>query len=482
MGLGPLTVFADDFAVTEENLLKMVKKSNPTLSEIEASFLGSKIQAKEVEDRFGYEFYSGYTNSSTKEKPLIVFQPVFSSINQYKVGIKKYTKYGMVLDLNRSIDIRSAEKSYTDLTTTTDEFGIQLDLWKDFMGKVTKAQLKNVQAMTEKDKLQSEIAKSTLTVNIRKLYWSLVANDEKLKITKNLYKKAQKQASSARKRKASSIADKAEVARFESLVHARKGALLSLQYERELLFKNLRDIFPQLNSKNIILGKVNFNKTIFEVLACTAQIDKQESVPFNYTSYDEVVSLLKGMQERQFKVDDSYGKIDLKFDLKFKRIGVASETTDSTNYTGSYADSLADMSDNNREAMTAGLMLNIPFGENRGGTSEIKRALTEKQFGANISKLESNVVSTHHQVKKSVKLLSHVIEEQKSNSQQLAIRVSEMKKKYAQARIPEYALIQDEDSLLQSDLTIVDTQLLVVTTILDYISVFNSFPCSFNRN
>ena len=111
----------------------------------------------------------------------------------------------------------------------------------------------------------------------------------------------------------------------------------------------------------------------------------------------------------------------------------------------------------------------------------VKKQLTEKRFEANIAKLDANVKSTHVQIKRTVKLLSQIIHEQKENSVQLAIRVREMKKKYAQARIPEYALIQDQESLLQSDLKIVDTQQLVVNSILDYLAVFNSYPCSFNR-
>lgn len=474
--------FGSDFTLTEENLLKMVKESNPSLNEIEATFLASKVQTKQANDRLGYEFYAGYNHANTKEKPLIVFQPVFSNINQYKLGVKKTTKYGVVLDLNRSIDTRSSDSSYTDLTTTTDEFGIQMDLWRNFMGKVTRAELSNANDMEKKDELQENISKGVLTSNVRKLYWNLVANQEKLRITQRLYDTAKKQAKNARKRKANSISDRAEVARFESLVHARKGSILSLEYERELLIKNLRELFPQLNKHQVKLGKVNFNKTVFEVLACTAQINKQKNVPFEHTKYDEVVTLLKGIQDNQYKIDRSYDDIDLKLDLKFKRVGVASETENGTDYFGDYETSIEDMSDNDRGALSTGLLLTIPFGENKGGTAAIKEKLTEKQLDANISNIESNVMSTHHQVKKSVELLSKVIQEQKKNSKQLAIRVKEMKKKYSQARIPEYALIQDEESLLSSDLNIVDTQLLVVTTILDYISVFNSYPCSFNRN
>ncbi len=475
------SVFATEFVITEETLQAKVKAQNPTLSEIESTFLASKINAEEMKDRFGYEFYTGASHANTKEKALISYQPVFSNVNQYQMGVKKYTKYGVVLDLNRSVDVRSADDNYTDLTTTTDKFGIQMDLWKDFMGAITKSNFENLQDLKKKDELQEEISKNVLSVNVRKLYWSIVANSQKIKITQNLHETAKKQAADARRRKAASVSDRAEVARFESLVHQRKGSLLALEYEREVLFKNLRDLFPDLNGKEFKLGDYNIDKTIFEVLSCSAQIDGQKQVPFEHTKYDEIVGLLKSVQGRQLKVDEKYDDIDLKLDLAFQRVGVASETDDDSNYSGSYSDSVEDLRDNDRSGFSAGISLTIPFGENKKGTTAVKEAYTEKQFDANISNLETNVLSTHKQVQKSIKLLNSLIKEQRSNSKQLAIRVKEMKKKYSQARIPEYALIQDEDSLLQSDLTIVDTQLMVVNTILDYFAVFNTYPCNFNR-
>lgn len=485
IGLLSFAANSSDFEITEKALTQMANKSNPALSDIEATFLASKVQNMELGDKFGFEAYAGFSHADTKEKAQIAFQPVFSNVNQYSVGVKRYTKYGIVLDLNRSVDSRSGSSSsgadYKDLHTTTNSFSIQMDLWRDFLGSVTKMSFDNTADMVKKDRLQSEISKSVLKVNIRRLYWSLVANAQKTKITKDLYIAAKKQAANANKRKQNSISDTAEVARFESLVHQRKGQLLFLDYEKEILFKNLKDIFPSLNNRNLKLSSYNLDKSVFEVLACTEKIIKQSSTPYSYTKYDEVVSLLRNIQGRQKKVDQSYDDIDLKLDLKLSQVGISSDTTDSTNYAGDYQSSIDDIADNDRGAFSAGLMLTIPFGEDKAGTREVKEALTERKFNANIENLESNMVSTHMQVKNSVKILSHVVREQKENSKQLSIRVKEMKKKYSQARIPEYALIQDEDSLLQSDIAVVDTQLQVVNTILDYFAVYNTFPCSFNR-
>ena len=307
---------ADTYKVTEQNLLVKAKTNNPTLADIEATFLSSKVKEQELADKFGYEFYSGYNYIGTKEKAIISYQPVFSNVNQYKIGVKKYTKYGVVLDANRSVDIRSTDDNYKDISTTTDEFGVQLDLWRDFMGAVSKSQVDNLKDLKKKDELQAKISKKTFEINVRRLYWQLVANEEKLRITRSLFKAAQKQAANARLRKANSISDKAEVARFESLVHQRKGSLLFLEYERELLLKNLRSFFPDLNNYELSLGKYNLSKTVFDVLACSTRIDQQKNVPYEYTDYDEVVSLLQSIKGRQIKIDKTYDSVDLKLDLK----------------------------------------------------------------------------------------------------------------------------------------------------------------------
>ena len=314
-----LQAIAQTISLTEESLIKMARDTNPGLSEVEASFLATKVQAMELEDKFGYELYSSYGHQNTKEKSTIAFQPVFGNINTYKVGVRKYTKYGVVIDLNTNSMVQNGSSDsgsdYKDLHTTKYELGFQVDLWKDLMGKLTKSQYDNLQDMKKKDELQQAISKNVFEVNIRRLYWSLVANAEKIRINQNLHKAAIVQLADAKKREANSISDKAAVAKFESLVHQRKGSILVLEYERESLLKNLRNSFPSLNGKKLALGKYNVNKSIYEVLACTAKIDKTVGVPYDNTSYDEVVSILKDMRARQLGSDIKFD--DMNFSEKF---------------------------------------------------------------------------------------------------------------------------------------------------------------------
>lgn len=477
--------FAGEFLISEDSLLKLVRKSNPSIQSIETTFYTSQVTRKEARDMaLGASLYMGQTVSKTKEKAIIPFQPVFGDTSQLQIGVKKYTKYGVVLDLNTSIDRRTSDSGsteYTNLTTIKHKATFQFDLWKNFMGRVTRAQLDNLDDIVKKDTLQKNISKNVFLNNTRKIYWSLVANEQKIKITNKLLKIAKKQYRDAKKRKANSISDKAEVASFASLVHQRRGSLLLLDYQRENIYKTLRNLFPALTKVELKLEKYNVDSSIFKILACTAKIDKEKSLPLQYTQYDEVTNFLRGVQQRQKIIDRSYGDIDIAFELSVQKVGVGSELSGS-NYEGSSTLAQSDMDDNDRSGISASVMVSIPFGENKSATVAIKDKLTEGQFSASIDKIDSNILATHIQIQRSIKLLISLIKEQRANSKELSIRVSELKKKYAQARIAEYVLIQDEGALLQSDVTVVETQLQIVNTVLDYFSVFGTYPCAFNRS
>lgn len=470
--------------ITEESILKLAKEEvTPQLDEIKSTLLDAKSKEGEANDKLGTDVYAGYNYAKTKEKGLIPFIPVFSPVTQYQVGIKKNFSYGVQGNLYAATDIRSKEdNTYKDLTTKTYALEINIDLWKDLFGRLTRRRLENANFMAKQARLQSKISEKVYNISLRRLYWSLVANNQKTKISKDLYQASLKQAKDARKRKANSIADKSEVARYESQVASRKGSMLYLEYERENILKQLRSLLPSLSNTDVALGNYNLNKTVFEVLECTAMIDQMGGVPYQYTKYDELANILKSVQSNQETIDDTYNDIDLKLATQFKKTGVGSETTDGgKTYQGSAADAIDDMNDNDRSGVSYGLQLTIPLGAKGSDTEDVKKEYNKRKLRANIVNMENNLVATHKQISKSIKVLGEVIKTQKENSKHLSIRLSEMKKKYNQARIPEYVLIQDQDALLSSDLSIVDTQLAILNTLLDYFVVFSETPCSFNR-
>lgn len=470
--------------ITEKSLIELAKKESPKLDEIKSRLLGAESTYKEADDSLSANAYGGYDHTTTNEKAIVPFFPVYSPINRYQIGVKKNFKYGLSADISASVDQRSGANNNTefkDIHTTIYDLTLNFDLWQDLFGKLTRAKLDNAKLSYQSSKLQSKIEEKSFVLAVRRLYWNLVGNNEKIKISKDLLKQAEKQAADARRRRRNSIADAGEVARYESQVASRKGSLLLLEYQREQFYKALTDLVPALAGEEIVLGKYSVDESIFDVLACTQVIAKEKSVPYKYTDYDEMTKLLKTIQRNQAKLDASYDDIDVKLSTSFRQIGVASEAnSDSTIYTGSYDESLEDMANNDRSAFQAGLMVTIPLGS-QAKTAKVKEEYNKRRLDANIKSTDNNIVNTHNQIARQISILQEVIKTQRLNSDKLNIRLKDMRKKFAQARISVTSLIQDQDALLNSDLSIIDTQLEILNTLLDYFTIFTDTPCGFNR-
>lgn len=475
-------------SLSEALLKNYITDEVPEIQKIQSVFQQNAFNDFLEKDKLASQVFGGYQKATTNERALISFMPVWSPVTQYEVGIRKKFGVGIETAFSTSVDQRNAEISgfsgdteYKNITSLNYTFNLTMDLWKDLLGKVTKANLASFQIKHKKSEIQKEIQMNAFHVALRRVYWSLVANNEKLTVSKILLKTAEKQAQDARKRRANNIADAGEVARYESQVYARKGSLLYLEFEKEILLKQLRTLLPSLANKKIELGAYNLDRTVFEVLECTQVISAHKKAPYEYTKYDDVVALLKELEQKQMIIDESYDKIDVKLSATIKQTGVGSEELSGNIFKGSLSRAQEDISNNDRSGLAAGVMVNIPLGNPDKRTSNALKLYNQKKLRAQSKEVENNLSTTHQQISKSINILTQVIEAQKANSAKLGIRLKDMRKKYNQARISVSALIQDQDAKMNSDLAIIDTQLAAVNAVLDYFTIFTQTPCHFNR-
>lgn len=480
-------VFAEKsvaYDLTEKGLMELASKDVPALLEIEARLLQGESNYKRQQDQIsGSSAYAGYNHATTKERAVIPFIPIYSPVNQYQAGFKKPTAYGVSADISASVDQRSgssASNEFKDIHTTIYALTLNFDLWKDLFGRLSQKKLANAKLSFESAKLRREVEEKSFKISVRRLFWNLVANNEKLIISEKLLNASKKQAADARKREKASIADPGEVARYNAQVAQRTGTLIYLKYEREQLSKRLKDLIPSLQGKNISMGGYDLEETLGSVMECAAVINTKPEAPMDFTKYDELTKLLRDTQFNQKRIDETYDDVDVSFSTTFKQTGLGSNA-DGDNYEGSYQDSLDDMNKNDRSGFEAGLFVSIPLGKKSNGTEKVIESYNRKRLEAEIVNAQSNIATTHKQVAQSVKLLQEVIKTQKLNNKELLIRVKEMRKQYNQARISVNALIQDEDSLANSALSLVDTQVSVLNTLFDYFTIFTETPCSFNQ-
>ena len=470
--------------LNEPMLIEMIEKNSPDVKMLEAINMASQIEVEKSENQFKAEIFARKSVEETSQKPIIQFQPVFTPIHQNLLGVRQNFRKGIGLQAYGSTDQRNANSPFAgkfeNVTTNTFAVGVTVDLWKDFWGKLTSTQLESIELQKEKNKLENVIAKKQINLNLRRIYWSLVANNESLLISQELLKTAESQAKEAQRRLNASIADEGELASYQAQVASRKGNILYLQYQREQLIKQLRSMIPDLQTKSIELTGYNLEQSISEVLACTHLISQQEKTPFDYTQYDEVISMLNKVKNGQIKIAESYDQMDLKLSGEVKATGVSSEKDGNKSlYEGSHQDAMEDIYDNTRSGYKIGLDLVIPFG--KSSTKDSLQIYEENKSTAQLDKMMSNIKSTHQQLATSVVLLTEVIKTQKENNLALEKRLKIMNRKFREARVNTFELIQDQDALMSSSLTVIQTKLEIVNTLLDYLVIFNQTPCEFNK-
>ncbi len=455
----------------EKFIIDSVSKNPPSVKQIEAQFLGAKASEKSALDKFQYQLEGSSSYTKTNENSFSVNQPTTSPTSAFSVGVTKVTQKGM------KFGVSSFNEQYTNDyvnkgATTGFALTASVDLYKDFLGKLTQGQLESLSYGTEKAEIEKGIQIKSFTIGLRKLYWSLVANQEALLISKSLLISSEKQVVDAQRRFKNNIADSGEVARYKSQVAARKATIIELQYERESLVQNLKELLPEISAHDVTLSRYNLDKTVSDVLACTALIQSKQHVPMEFTFYDEVLDKVKKQFKSQQRVTNSYSDWDIKFSSEYKRLGKD---------VGGYSNSYDKLSDDGRNAYALGLSVVIPLGSEKKDTEDVQRLLDKKRFIAEQEEIVGKLNAYHTQVVRSITLLQQVVKNQQENSFYLAKSLKVAKKKYNQARISVSQLVTDQDALLQSNLNEIQTKLQVVTTLLDYLAVYTETPCKLNK-
>lgn len=471
--------------LSEDQLQAIAKKGSPKLDEIQSALLRAEVSSGETDEKFAPELFGKASYGETNERALVQFQPIFSPTKRGEIGVRQSYKQGIKATASIATNQQSAVSSFTgkfrDVTTTIASFTLQMDLWKDLFGRMSKATQENAALESKRASIENEIQTKTFSITLRRVYWSLVANQESLKISESLLGTAKQQLSESKKRLQNSVAELDEVARYEAQVASREGSIIYLKYQKEALIKQLKNLLPELNQSEITMGAYDLPNTVNQVLACTATIAAQPSIPYDYTKYDEAISLIRQVKKNLADMNSRYSDVDVQLYGTVKSTGVDSDQTKTNFYRGSYGGSIDEMTAKNRSGYEVGLQFALPLGSAKESTQKTKELYDDKRLKATIDNTEAQVISTHQQLVKSISLLTDVVRAQKVNSSQLEKRLNLMKKKYSQARISVDDLISNQDALLSSELTTIDTQLEILNTLFDYLVVYTDTPCPFNR-
>jgi len=463
--------FANRVYLTEGSLDEFIKKGTSSVEQLEVKKLESEERLQSYMDRFSLNIVGKSSYADSEEKSLASFIPTFGPTRKFSIGLEKETEYGAKLGLNAFANQDSTvTKSIDGVSTTGLGLTLEVDLWKNLFGKLSKYQKSGLEVNRNRSELQLKIDRKVYLINMRKAYWSLVSIEESLKVSKKIYQTSLKQLATIKRKRKQSVADKGDVARANAQVVSRKSQIDVLEYQKADLIRFFKSELEDLEGKDIFLGKYNINKTIQSVLACTSFISKQVTIPWKYTYYDELVELLKGQYESEDNLSSSHDDIDVSLTSMIQSSGVGKGTSRSFD----------DWGDEKKIGYSVGVNIKIPIGESKKKTSYLKRSIAQKKYHSSKRYLLNNLNAEHTQILKKILSLEQAAKGQRLNEEMLEESLKHSNRKYSQARISLVDLINEQNLFFGSQISSIEARLSVIHALFDYFKYFTEMPCAIN--
>ena len=475
--LGPSLVLAQEkMIINEEKLKELMTNNVPSIEKINAMVVQSDLDLSQYNQKYsttvnGQANYNGVDGS--------VFNGYQGQFNDparnYGLSVNQNLPVGVNLDLGIYNNFAKTY-NYQPTEYINSQYGSSLeakltvDLWKNLLGYTERAEKLGLKLSQEETKEQAKLETTKFYNEIRKMYWQLSINYSLTKIYETLINQAILQENNVRKMYRASVADRGDLARTTAVVNTRKADLASLQYNIEMLKKELSNLIPELNDKELEFEFGTFDGVENSIKTCFKKIQKQKETPLNMTSYTKIINYKDEKINANLKALERYSGPNVTLEAKAASLGYGKENSDS----------FSDMSDVERKDYSIGLNISMPFGSAYSDTKENQMKVLKMQHNAKKKEIMSNLISYHNYFSVSMQKLMNVMEDQKAYRDNLTIRVESMRKKYNQGRVSLSELIQDEDSLFESELALVNSYYNIIASMIDYFSVFNDFECDFN--
>ncbi len=346
--------YASALELTEKAIDSEFDKGAPTLDRIESQFLGMKQKASTVSEKFGLNLGGSALYQKSKERSFYQQDVILSPLTSVNLGVTKQLKYGINVGVVGNVD-QVSSSFFSQATSSTMALDLSIDLYKDIFGRMSRNELNGAYYGLEKAINQKEIDRAIFRQGLKKIYWTLVANNESLLVSKELLRTAKRQLADAKKRFRDSVADSGEVSRYQSQVASRNANIIALSYQRETYLQQLKELLPGFAYKEITLGNYDLEKTVTEVMGCTLVISAQKTTPLNFTLYDEILALGTKEYQSNRAVAQAYSKPDIKLNSQYlfssKEFG--------------YSDAFEGMINDPRGKYQIGLSINIPLGSTK---------------------------------------------------------------------------------------------------------------------
>ena len=349
---------------------------------------------------------------------------------------------------------------------------LKFDLWKNFLGNLDHGRKQYFRTVLSQSKINEKIQNYQFYTGLRSLYWRMVAQARRESVLKGFVASARSALRNMQARQRENVADKGAVAEMAASLagaeaNARRASLVSRFLEREL-----KTQVPFLQGKKFRVDAdyQKFREASQEAQTCAAAQTAIAKVPYDNTSYDELIGKMKQAVYWKSKELDSYSSPDVSLSLEGSSFGLDQDSSEA----------LGQPFGLDQSAYTATLGVSIPLGS--PARTEKNLLIFEKRTTAvQEAKINAQFKAVHESLQLNYPALTESVRFFQKSIREYEIVVKSTSDKFRQGRRSVFDYISSRNSLLNSRLQMVDLEEQMILEVLNYLSIFNSAPCSFNR-
>lgn len=457
--------------ISEADVIKFSRQLTPTSLGLSANQASVDLAGKSFGQLFAPTIFSKAAYSESEEEQISPFVPVVSPGSEVSLGMRKKVGAGLTASIEafQSVQVFDSNQ-FADAARSGARLNLQMDLWKNAFGRWDSRELERLALDNEVAKEKEQIHLKQFELNMRKLYWSFVANKQLQKLRSSLVDSTSRQLEITRQQSRQFVADVGDVSRLEALVSGQRSGLIMLEHARAQIVESLKLNIPFYNGYASFESQQTINDIDSEMRACILSVRSKTEAPINFSRYQKILTRTNSAREarnKQITYEDGLN-MSLSAMAEFNALA------------GEREESFDQFNEDPKNKFQVALELSVPLGKVHEQTSSLKRVLNNKRTESERQKILAMVKSKHEQTLKMIDLLQKALAQQITTNKIQKVKADFAQKKYKQARIPLAILIDDQTALLNSQLQAVELRLMIATTLLDYFSVFDLYPCSFN--
>tara|TARA_B100001094_G_C18162511_1_gene790157 strand:+ start:372 stop:1889 length:1518 start_codon:yes stop_codon:yes gene_type:complete len=486
----PSQLFAATIEVDENKLRSMTKKGSLHYDKIILSHSKAEAGIAQFNDQyaFGIKSETKYMESDEpRESPWIKTQSIgFGKKTAWGVEgsmayVFRHEKLGNLFPALGEQNVAGKQVMFPFVLMR-----LKFDLWKNLLGSLDRSKEKNLQAMLSQSKINKSLKEKGYHIFVRTIYWRLVIHDERVRLHSQVVKLAKRTLKTMRARLRDNVADKSAVAGMTANLSQAEASLRTMKFQRNLIERQLKLYLPALlpytiKVKDTYPGVVTAVK---ENIKCADMIGSKKSIPYSYTQYDDLMREIDNALYWKEKELDSYSEPTLSFSLTGRSFGFDKLTEDFIVKDGEEPEieSLIEKSFNDKQkAINGVLTLSYPLGQL---DKTEKKLISNAKIANNIkrSEITARFLSAHSNVQKSIPYLKEAISMSHQSIRDLKGAFKLTQRKLNQGRISVFDYTRSQRNLLNAQIQVLGLEEKLIMEMLEYFTVYDQAPCSFNRN